>query len=221
MFNHQFIYIDESGDLGLDFSKKGTSRYFVITSLICYGHLFPKIIKRAVRKALSHKMMRRKNELKGFNTNLEIKKYFYKQLADHQEWKLVSIILNKKAFIKSLEISEIARLESSNLYDQLVCHLVEKIELETAAGKILFIIDRSKNKEEIEACNKKICAVIKTKILKKTHYSIEHRSSFEDPGLQAVDIFCWGIGKKYEAQNDAWYQFFNSRISDEEIIGKF
>ena len=30
-----FIFLDESGDLGFDFDKAKTSRYFVITLLVC------------------------------------------------------------------------------------------------------------------------------------------------------------------------------------------
>ena len=29
-----YIYIDESGDLGFDFRKNGTSRYFVVAAIV-------------------------------------------------------------------------------------------------------------------------------------------------------------------------------------------
>jgi len=41
------IYLDESGDLSFDFTKKGTSKFFIITVLISKNkHIFDKLIKK-------------------------------------------------------------------------------------------------------------------------------------------------------------------------------
>jgi len=83
-----FIYLDESGDLGFDFTKGKTTRKFVITLLVCDTQTAPRQFKKAVRRTLKNKINRRKKkserilELKGSNTRIEIKKYFFKQLKD-------------------------------------------------------------------------------------------------------------------------------------------
>ncbi|MCP4482785.1 MAG: DUF3800 domain-containing protein [bacterium] len=55
-----YIYLDESGDLGFDFSKEKTSKYFIIT-LLCVAS------KRSLDKIV-------KNIFKTFNKN-EIKAF--------------------------------------------------------------------------------------------------------------------------------------------------
>ena len=37
---------------------------------------------------------------------------------------------------------------------------------------------------------------------------IYHYLSHEDLGLQAVDMFCWGIFRKYERKDSSWFDLF-------------
>lgn len=46
------IFLDESGDLGFDLSKSGTSRYFVITLLVCEDLQTQNGIISAVKRTL-------------------------------------------------------------------------------------------------------------------------------------------------------------------------
>src|SRR5262249_45271559 len=50
------IYIDETGDLGFDFTKQATSRYFVITALVLPGHPQQRDLKFAVNRTLKNKV---------------------------------------------------------------------------------------------------------------------------------------------------------------------
>ena len=69
-----FIYLDESGDLGFDWTKAKTSRYFVITLLVCDGKHTQDKFRKAVRRTLKNKINHKKNkkrvvhELKGEET---------------------------------------------------------------------------------------------------------------------------------------------------------
>lgn len=80
------IFLDESGDLGFDFSKSKTSRKFVITLLVCDGKEATDSFRKAARRTLKNKLNRKKKgsrvvqELKGAKTSLDIKKYFYRHL---------------------------------------------------------------------------------------------------------------------------------------------
>lgn len=49
----------------------------------------------------------------------------------------------------------------------------------------------------------------------KTRLTIKHRLSQEDAGLQAIDIFCAGIWRKYEKADFSWYQIFSGKIASE------
>ena len=74
------IFIDESGDLGFDFKKPGTSKKFTISLLVCENDQTHKAIKKAVTQTLRRKISNKKrkgfNELKGSKTALSVKKYF-------------------------------------------------------------------------------------------------------------------------------------------------
>ena len=42
--------------------------------------------------------------------------------------------------------------------------------------------------------------------------NIYHERSQENAGLQAVDLFCWGIYRKVEHGDRAWYGVFGEKI---------
>ena len=98
--NCMFIYLDESGDLGFDWTKKSTTPYFIITLLVCYDDDTKNKIRKAVKRTLN-KLNYKKNkkrithELKGTSTRVAIKNYFYQQLP-HDGWNIYGAILNKK-----------------------------------------------------------------------------------------------------------------------------
>ncbi|GBR73621.1 hypothetical protein NO1_0963, partial [Candidatus Termititenax aidoneus] len=51
-----YLYLDESGDLGFDFKRKTTSKYFTITILCFEGVANNRSFNHAVRKTLARKM---------------------------------------------------------------------------------------------------------------------------------------------------------------------
>jgi hypothetical protein len=73
------IFIDETGDLGFDFSKPGTSSHFVITALVLAQDKLRKALEGAVARTIKNKMNVGKRgkkkptaELKGRATVLPI-----------------------------------------------------------------------------------------------------------------------------------------------------
>ena len=96
-----YIFLDESGDLGLDFNHKKSSRYFIITILAADDFSNLKIaVKRTLKNKIKHKKNNSLTELKGSSTTLGIKEYFYKQLKNKKGWFLQTIIMDKKSLIK-------------------------------------------------------------------------------------------------------------------------
>jgi hypothetical protein len=45
--------------------------------------------------------------------------------------------------------------------------------------------------------------------------NIYHERAHENAGLQAVDLFCWGIYKKCEMEDAEWYDIFREAIKFE------
>lgn len=95
-----YVFIDESGDLGTDFDNKKPSKFFVITLLVCSTndalHTVKKAIQKTLQRKLNHRSKRQKPEIKGTETTLEIKHYFYKKLIGINDIKIYAVILNKK-----------------------------------------------------------------------------------------------------------------------------
>ena len=80
-----------------------------------------------------------------------------------------------------------------------------------------FYIDRSKNTKEIDIFNTYIRSTLETTMLENATLNIEHVNSKNNLGLQVVDIFCYGIARKYEHNDDYWYKNFEEKIKKEII----
>lgn len=83
---------------------------------------------------------------------------------------------------------------------------------------IEFTVDKSKGKEEIKNFNSCVREEIMAKGISDNSLKINHCRSHEHHGLQACDLFSYGIFLKHEKQQSEWYQVFESRILCEEII---
>jgi hypothetical protein len=207
------IYLDESGDLGFNFTKPKTTRKFVITLLVCNSNKVSASFRTAVRRALKNKINRRKNrakwltELKGTNTSIETKKYFFKQIKE-QDWQLYSVVLNKSRVENHLQTAK----GQNKLYNFLARFLIEKLPLRRTFTNVRLVVDRSKNKDEIQDFNRYLKNQIEALLPLNTALSTEHLNSKESTGLQAVDLFCWGIARKYEHNDSQWYNIFRHKI---------
>ena len=207
------IYLDESGDLGFDFNKPRTSRKFVITLLVCDGKNAIDSFRKAVRRSLKNKLNRNKSgsrivqELKGTKTSLEIKKYFYRNLSP-KGWRLYTVVLNKQRVYEKLQKPQAKK----KLYNFLAHFIIEKIDLKNAGTSVTLILDRCKNKEEIRDFNNYIENQLEAVLPLNIPLNIYHERSHENAGLQAVDLFSWGIFKKYEKGEYDWYTVYRNAI---------
>ena len=207
-----YIYLDESGDLGFDFTKTKTTKKFVITLLVCDNQNANKQTKKAVRRTL-RKLNRRKRksrrteELKGTGTTLAVKDYFFRQL-NISGWHIYTLVLNKQRVRPELQ----TKRAKPRLYNYLARQLIDKLPLRTAFTNVRLVVDRSKNIREIQDFNQYVRNQIEALLPLNTGFAIEHLTSMESAGLQAVDTFCWGIFRKYEFGDCDWYDIYSNRI---------
>lgn len=207
------IFLDESGDLGFDFSKPKTSKKFVITLLVCDDKEALDGFRKAVRRTLKNKVNYKKTgsriaqELKGMGTTLAVKSYFYRNLPD-EGWRLYTVVLNKKRVNDDLRKSH----GRKKLYNFLSRFILEKIDLSKAAPAVTLITDRCKNTEDIRDFNSYVENHIEALLPLNVPLNIYHERSHENAGLQAVDLFCWGIFRKYENSDYEWYNVYNEAI---------
>ena len=94
------IFLDESGDLGFDFRKPATSRFFIITLLVLKNRQASEKLRLAVRRTLKNKVHVKKkakklfNELKGAKTAFGVKRYFYRHLRS-ADFSIYTAVLDK------------------------------------------------------------------------------------------------------------------------------
>jgi hypothetical protein len=210
------IFLDESGDLGFDFSKPKTSRKFVITLLVCDDSGGSNGFKKAVRRTLKNKLNHKKNnsrvvqELKGTGTTLAVKEYFYRQIPDDC-WRIYTVALNKARVETRLRSPQ----GKKKLYNFLARFLLQHVNLSNAAPAVTLVVDRCKNKEEVKDFNGYVANQLESLLPLSIPLNIYHESSQDNPGLQAVDLFSWGIFRKYESQDLEWYRNFSGKIAFE------
>lgn len=211
------IYLDESGDLGFDFNKPKTSKKFVITLLACDNTVtmrhFRKAVRRTLKNKLNHKNARSRiaQELKGTRTSLTIKEYFYRNLPE-SGWHIYSVILNKKRVYNNLR----SKKGKKKLYNFMARFILEKVDLSKTGDAVNLIIDRSKNREEICDFNNYVANQLEGLLPLKVPLYITHELSQHNVGLQAVDLFCWGLYRKYEKNDTAWYNIFRKAVKFED-----
>lgn len=211
-----FIYLDESGDLGFNFSKGKTTKKFVITILVCNSDSARKEFKKAVRRTLKNKLNRKKKhsryvaELKGMNTTLKIKKYFFRNIKNN-DWGIYALALNKIRVEPPLQ----TKTGKKKLYNFLSRFLLEKLPLSDVARNVELVVDRCKNKEEVRDFNQYLINQLESLLPLNTALNISHLTSQESAELQAADLFSWGIFRKYEYNDKEWYEIYRGKINFE------
>lgn len=209
-----YIFLDESGDLGFDFSKSKTSRHFVITLLVCHDKGAQDSFRRAVERTLKNKLNHKKNssrrvvELKGTATTFAIKRYFYRQLPAN-DWKIYSVTLNKERVLEHLR----TRAGKKKLYNYLARFILEKVYFPEDVLQVSLVVDRCKNKEEVKDFNQYVINQLEALLPLNTQLKIDHLGSHESAGLQAVDMFCWGIARKDGRGDQEWYAVYQDKVS--------
>ncbi len=213
-----FVFLDESGDLGFDWDNKpNTSLYFTVTILICHDIGAADKVRHAAKRTLKNKLhhnksKRKDKELKGVSTTIEIKKYFYKQLPE-EGWDIYSVTLNKKRVVDHLK----TKSGKKKLYNFLARFIIEKTPIKKSVKNINLVLDKCKNKAEIKDFNQYIENQIGAMLPLDTRLNITHESSAENHCLQSVDLFCWGIARKYKDEDFIWYNVFKDRVKYDKM----
>jgi hypothetical protein len=211
-----YIYLDESGDLGFDFIDKNPSSHFIITLLVCDNQDAAKIIKKAAERTIKNKIHGKNkhhhiNELKGTGTTFDVKSYFFKNANKNNSWKIYSIILDKKAVLNKLSHP----INKHRVYNVLANHLLKQVDF-SGASVINLLIDQSKNRDGINEFDDMLKVNLDTILPLNVPFNISHIRSHQSYGIQAVDLFCWGLFRKYVHCDEEWYGLFKSKVVYEQ-----
>ncbi|MDA8168462.1 MAG: DUF3800 domain-containing protein [Nitrospiraceae bacterium] len=204
-----YLYLDESGDLGFDFFAKRPSKYFTITVLMVQGMENRKQIAKAVKRTLQKKLPNER-ELKGAKQPIEIKRYFYKRV-EPVPFELYALTLNKR------RVYDYLSQKKERVYNFISRKVLDLIPFENASVKISLVVDRSKSRAEIREFNDYLVRQLSGKIEPRIPLDIDHHLSHEDLPLQAVDLFSWGVFRKYEKTDREWFDVFRNKIKHDDV----
>jgi len=95
--------------------------------------------------------------------------------------------------------------------------VIKSLPLEAATTRALFVLDQRMGGTAIQEFNKLLRLQIESQLPPQVSLFSDHRNSNAMRPLQAVDLFSWGIYRKYEAGDTEWYDVFQEKIKFERI----
>ncbi len=195
----KYIYIDESGDLGL---SKMSSKVLIISALIeDDSRKLDRIIKNARRYKFS-KELRKAKEIKFNKSSHELKKYLIMKLNETAQCRGVHCVLYKKNLT-----SEYLRDHKHKLYNYAAGQLAKAIVLESCNVEVR--IDKSKGKQ--------ILRDDFNKYFERNHrdgslidgINIFHSQSENFSGLQLADLLSGAVYQKFNNQSPLYVNLIN------------
>jgi hypothetical protein len=210
-----YIYLDESGDLGFDFIKHKTSKYFVITLLFTKDkERLDKLVKKTF-KGFSQKEIQSHSGV--LHAHKELPKTKQKLLARFLECEtdsVITIYLNKKKVYTNLQN------EKHLLYNYVTNILLDRVftkKLIPTNENINIVASR---RETSRFLNKNFTEYITNKIKDehKVLVKVEIKTPKEEKGLQVVDMLSWSIFRKYEHSDESYYNMIKSKIVEENSL---
>lgn len=209
-----YIFLDESGDLGFNFSKKRTSKYFIVTFLFANK-------KRSLEKAISktHGELRKLYRKHGgvlhcFHEKPTTRQRLLKRLNDKDCW-IMTVYLNKmKVFTKLQDEKDVLYNYVTNI---LLDRIMTKKLLGAHPGKVTLIASRKETNKFLNE-NFKNYLQTKTKDNHGFQINVEIKTPHEEKCLQAVDFVSWSIFRKWEYDDESYYQLIKNKIIEENPL---
>ena len=206
-----YIFMDESGDLGFNEQKEKTSKNFIIAFLFSENkNILDKIVKK-VFNALPQNI--KKKHSGTFHCYKEQPKVRLKLLSLLKEKKDISIMiirLNKGNVWTDL------RQEKSILYNYVVNLLLNRVfskKLIPIKDKIVFV---QSQRETNKLLNLNFKQYISQQVKKNygVELLVEIKRPSEEKALQIVDFVSWGVFRKYEHNDDTYYNIIKDLIKE-------
>ncbi len=207
-----YIFMDESGNLGFNFDKRGTTSYFLITFLFTRSK---RPIEKCVKKV--HLGLRKKYKKIGvLHAYIEepVTKRRLLSLLAEKDCKIMTVLLNKKKVYTKLQD------EKPVLYNYVTNILLDRIftkKLIQSDDSIKIIASR---KETNKFLNKNFKSYLHSQLAAnyKVKVSISVKTPAEQKALQAVDFVSWAIFRKYEYKDDTYYNLIRGKIVEENSL---
>ena len=190
MTSFSYVYIDESGDLGLHGSK-----YMILAALIVEdSQNLDRIIKN-MRRNKFKKELKDISEIKANKSSDKVIIYMLSKLNEIKNVKVLYVVLEKKKLI-----SEYLKNNKDKLYNYVAGKLAKQLVMDGAHIEIR--VDRMQGKQLLQKeFNNYFTECLKEKS-SPAKITIEHSYSHNFSGLQFADILAWACFQKFEHNNN-------------------
>ncbi len=212
-----YIYMDESGCLGFDFTKTKTSKHFVITFLFAPNqNRIHKIVKKTFRSLGKKALKHHSGELHATKEQPKTRVKLLALLAEEEGVSIMTIRLNKKKVYSNL------RDEKTVLYNYVTNILLDRIitrKLIPTDEPIKLIASR---RETNRFLNENFRSYLENQVRGNHGLPIEVviAPPAAEKGLQVVDFACWAIFRQYEYGETQYYDLIRkSVVEDNHLYG--
>ncbi|HLD55077.1 MAG TPA: DUF3800 domain-containing protein [Candidatus Nanoarchaeia archaeon] len=198
----KYIFLDESGELGF---KSTSSKYFVITLLLCDGgevYSLRRIMKK-VRQKIIKKKLKRYPEIKGNNSTDKIRMDVLKRFVETNSEIFVVILEKSKVY-------EYLKNKKDKLYNYISNLILNECSLEDS--HISLVVDKSKTNRSLR---EDFDNYIRKNITQKNNgcnIKIQHENSQKEGCLQVLDFVSWSIFRNYENSDSRFMDIIKNKI---------
>ena len=208
-----YIFLDESGDLGFNFKKLKTSKYFVVAFLFVENKSSIEKIVKKTHAELKKKYKRRFGVLHSVKERPITRQRLLKRLNE-KDCAIMTIYLNKGKVYTKLQD------EKQVLYNYVTNILLDRIySKRLVAGKDKITIVASR-RETNRYLNENFKTYLNNQA--KNHHKVEVeaviKTPYEEKSLQVVDFVSWAIFRKYEYGDDSYYNIIRNKIVEENPL---
>lgn len=211
-----YIFMDESGDLGFDFSKKKTSKNFVIAFLfVKRKEPIEKIVKKLFRSFTIKERKSHRGALHCYKETVKIRTKLLSVLST-KDVSIISIYLNKKKVYTQLQN------EKHILYNYVTNILLDRICTKNLIPKnepIHLIASRRETNKFLNQ-NFKDYLTNQVQANHKLNIKIEIKPPHDEKCLQIVDFVCWSIYRSREHDDNTYYDLIKQKITEENPLFK-
>ena len=207
-----YIFLDESGCLGFDFSKWKTSKYFVVTFLFVEDK---RPVEKIVRKIFSSftkvEVKRHCGTLHCYKEHPRIKTKLFNLLKD-KNISVMSIYLNKRKVYTRLQD------EKHVLYNYITNILIDRIMTKKLLSDTTITLVASR-RETNKFLNENFKNYLEQSNWEKWfNIHVEIKTPTEEKCLQIVDACSWAIFRKHEHGDEEYYNILKSKIIEENSL---
>ena len=208
-----YIFLDESGDLGFDFSKSKTSKFFIIAALFAPNKRPIEKLVSTTHFELKKKYKKKSNVLHCFKEKPITRQHLLQRLVE-KDCDIMSIYLNKSKVYTKLHN------EKALLYNYVVNILLDRI----CTRKIIDISQRvdliASRKETNKFLNQNFKEYLSSSVKNnhKLNLKIEIKTPYEEKSLQAADFVSWSLFRKYEHGDESYYNIIKQKIMEENPL---